>query len=187
MPCIFINFKKTTPPVPAISTILLDSTTTNGTSDMVSTQEINFLDSGGSNSNYSSGEEYNYTFNNASGQGFEIEVSGAFSFEHSSSSMWDRLGILVQATSTSSFTEANVTWLHKSAITGCPWSNSYGSGGNTSTNGWIFPRTNQYADQSTGWDGSSNIQLTNILKIKFCFYSDGSVVRPGWNLTIKAL
>ena len=186
MPCIYLNSYIYKPPVPPLSEVLLTNDTTNGQSNMISTQEINFRDSGGVGGPYSSNEEYAYTFNNTSGNGFEIDV-GNFSFEEFSSSQYDRLGI-IESNDNITFNNVTVSWLQTSSTSTCPWSSSFGgSSWNSisSYNGYIFPSNNYRATSSPlNWDGS-NIVI-NKPYIKFCFFSDGSSQFPGWDLKIIA-
>jgi len=186
MPCIYLNSYICKPPVPPLSEVRLTNTTNGGISNMVSTQEINFRDSGGLGGDYGSNQEYVYTFNNTSGNGFEIDV-GNFSFEQFTSSQYDRLGIL-ESDNGSTFYNVTVSWLQTSSNSTCPWSSSFGGTSWNSTssyNGYIFPSNNSRATSSPlNWDGSNII--INKPYIKFCFFSDGSQEFPGWDLKIIA-
>lgn len=187
MPCVcYVNSSILSSPVPPISEVLLTNATTGGTSTMVSTQEINFRDSGGTGGNYSPNELYDYTFENTSGNGFEIDV-GAFSFEQYTYNQYDRLGI-VESSNGITFNNVTISWLQTSATTTCPWSSSFGGSAWNSTssrNGYIFPSNNARAISSPlSWNGS-NIVI-NQPYIKLCFSSDNSSQFPGWDLKIIA-
>ena len=172
------------PLVPPISEVKLTSGTSGGTSTMVSTQQIEFRDSGGIGGNYSPNELYDYTFENTSGTGFEISV-GAFSFEEYTYNQYDRLGIVVSNDGVN-FSNVSVSWLQTSSTTTCPWSSSFGGSAWNSTasrNGYIFPSNNARAISSPlNWNGS-NIVITEKY-LKFCFTSDNSAQFPGWDLTV---
>ena len=174
--------------VPPISEVRLTSTTTNGTSQMVTGQEIQFRDSGGIGGPYASNENYRYTFENTTGSGFELTVVD-FQFEQYSSSQYDRLGWLESSTG-STYANVTVSWWQTSLDPVCPWSRSFGGTQWNSTGsypGYILPATVSRAQSSPlNWDGTSKVMI-NQPYLRACFFSDGSSNWPGWDITIKAL
>lgn len=171
---------------PETTEVLLNNITDNGQSDMVPDQVINFRDSGGQGGDYSINQNYEYTFHNKSGGGFNINVID-FSFEQAFTRQYDRLGIL-ESQDGITYTNVTVSWLQTSADPVCPWNSSFGGSAWDSLgsyNGYIFPSNTDRAKSSPlNWRGE-NIVIDKPY-IKFCFYSDTSTVAPGWDLKIIA-
>ena len=140
-----------------------------------------FKDSG-NDSNYSSNENYKITFDAQAGGTWTLTFN-SFEFEHSTSSMYDRLGIQTSSDGVT-FTNASISWMQKSATSTVPWSSSFaGSSWNStsSKNGYIVPENTTRAIL-LGWDQQP---LTiNDRYIRFTFFSDSSSNDPGWNITL---
>jgi hypothetical protein len=142
-----------------------------------------FQDSGQS-SDYSSSEAYEVIFD-TQGSGASI-LFNSFSFEHSTYSQYDRLGVAVSEDGTS-WSAPNIAWMQRSAASMYPWTNSFGGSAwnsSDSDNGYILPK-NEPRAILLGWDeGAFTLPQRYI---RFGFKSDGSVTDAGWNATITRL
>ena len=173
----------TDPPVPDPSseTIALD-VTTNGTTRQL-TNDTTFTDSG-SGGDYSSGENYFIVFDAGEGKNVTMLIN-SFEFEHSTSSMYDRLSIQTSDDGLN-YTNANLTGFQSSANVTYPYSTSFGgSSWNSSQShpGWIFPE-NETRYQTLGGIIADTLNLGSRY-VRFGFTSDNAAVRDGWNLTLK--
>ena len=168
------------PPPPPPSTILLNNSTTGGSTDMAPNQVITFKDSG-DDGDYSSNEYYTFIFNNTGGQSLELTFND-FTFEHSTYAMYDRLGLIVDGQN------ASIPWMQSSSTSSVPWGASFeGSAWNSSQSspGWIVPLGPTRAIL-LGWDDQAPTVIA-CTTLKFLFFSDSSVNRAGWDITIKCL
>ena len=163
--------------------IKLDAST-NGRS--YSGSQFTFRDSGGAPGDYGNSQSYMVIFDAGAGT-WDIKVN-SFDFEHSTSSMYDRLGVR-ESSDGSTWTNLVVPWMQRSATSSPPYSTSFaGSSWNSSSSddGWIFPQnTTRAILLGMPSDPYPTISL-NSRYIQFWFTSDGSATRPGWDLTLTA-
>jgi len=170
-----------TPPV--VTSFVLDADTTGSTVVLTSGVPLTFEDSGQS-SDYGNGEAYTVIFDTkGSGASF---LFNSFTFEHSTYSMYDRLGVAVSENGTS-WNAPQIPWMQTSASSMYPWTNSYGGGSWSSTsskNGYVLPKDVQRAIL-LDWDqGTFTVPQR---WIRWSFSSDSSVTRAGWNCTVTRL
>lgn len=167
------------PSVPStpVQNIALDATTTGGSTNI--TSQTTFTDSGGGG-NYDPNESYDHIFVAPVGLNASFTIND-IEFEHSSFSMYDRLGV---QSSPDGVTWTNVSFagFRSSVTTAAPWSTSFGS---PSTPGWIFPRDIGTLS-SLGGNPSQTFDVGERY-VKFTFESDGSQQERGWNLSMNAV
>jgi hypothetical protein len=173
----FIAPAPTVPSTP-VQNIALDATTTGGSTNI--TSQTTFTDSGGGGGNYNPNESYDHIFVAPSGLNASFTIND-IEFEHSSFSMYDRLGV---QSSPDGVTWTNVSFagFRSSATATAPWSTSFGS---PSTPGWIFPRDTSTLS-SLGGNPSQTFDVGQRY-VKFTFISDGSVQERGWSLSMNAV
>ena len=173
----FIAPAPTVPSTP-VQTIELDATTTGGSTNI--TSQTTFTDSGGSGGNYQRNESYDHIFVAPSGLNASFTITD-IEFEHSSFSMYDRMGV---QSSPDGITWTNVSFpgFRSSANATAPWSTSFGS---PSTPGWIFPKDTSELS-SLGGNPSQTFDVGEQY-VKFTFVSDGSQQERGWNLSMNAV
>jgi len=167
-----------TPPV--VTSFVLNAQTSGSTVVLTSGRTLKFQDSG-QNSDYSNNEAYTVTFDTR-GSGASCLFS-SFTFEHTTSSMYDRLGIAVSDDGTS-WSAPQIPWMQSSASSMYPWTSSYGGSSwnsASSTPGYILPKDTPRAIL-LGWDEGAFILPQRY--IRFSFISDGSVTAAGWRLLI---
>ena len=168
----------------ALDRFVLDANSTGSTVVLMAGVPHTFEDSG-QRSNYSSNEAYTVTFDTrGSGASF---LFNSFTFEHTESSMYDRLGVAVSENGTS-WSAPNIPWMQRSAASMYPWTSGYGGNaswnGTNAGNGYIVPK-NEPRAILLGWDeGAFTLPQRYI---RWSFYSDGSVTMAGWNCTITRL
>ena len=170
-----------TPPV--VTSFVLNASTTGSTVVLTSGTPLTFQDSGRS-SDYSNSESYTVIFDTkGSGASF---LFNSFTFEHSTYSMYDRLGVAVSDSGTS-LSAPQIPWMQTSASSMFPWTNSYGGGTWSSTsskNGYVVPM-NESRAILLNWDqGAFTLPQRYVW---WSFYSDVSVTRPGWSATVTRL
>ena len=208
-----------TPPVPAVpevpevpATTITYNNTVDGTVGLVSDFDVAnnvspmvlgngykvFFDDGGLSNDYSTSHSRHATFDAGAGNCIYIKVN-SFEFEHSSFSMYDRLGITVSDTvsglSSSSGNLSNTDsqlsqYLYASSSTnpstfwGTSWTSSNGGYGNSG--GWIFPNTSSGNDVKGNTFGGLNTwyKLSSKRYCRFWFKSDGSSTEPGWSILV---
>lgn len=168
-------------------TVLLNNTTNNTTRNL--TNNTSFFDSGNSGGNYNNSENYQITFDAQAGYTVKITVND-FSFEHTTSRMYDRLGIH-GSNDGATFTPLSVQWLQTSASTvGAGNEFFFGNNSWNSTgadNGWILPDNTPRAILLGGVPNNTfpaDIN-TGYRYIRFYFFSDGSSTEPGWDMTLQ--
>jgi hypothetical protein len=164
-------------------TVILNSITNGSIRSL--TNATTFLDSGGSGGDYTGNENYSITFDAGVGYDTKITVND-FQFEHSTFSMYDRLGI--QGSNDGiTFTNLNVQWLQSSAITTPPYGNSFAGGSSGAASyGWIVPKDASIAILIGGVPGNTFPAdiVTAYRYIRFYFNSDGSINDIGWDITL---
>jgi hypothetical protein len=169
---------------------------------------VNFYDDNGPGSDYSSGQNSSITFE-STGTSVFIKIN-SFNFEHSSTRLWDRLGIQA-SDDLNDFgnVDANLNKLKSPILSPALYQSRVTS---TSTSGPISATTNGSAyynlnnglgDASGGFifgsTSSGNDEkgrnfsglLNTWLEIKcryvhFYFYSDSSVVESGWDMLVSS-
>jgi hypothetical protein len=170
-----------TPPV--VTYLVLNAASSGRTVVLTSGRTLTFQDSG-QNSDYSNNEAYTVTFDTR-GSGASCLFS-SFTFEHTTSSMYDRLGIAVSGDGTS-WSAPQIPWMQTSSSSMYPWGGSYG--GNSwnspgSNNGYIVPK-NESRAILLGWDeGAFTLPQRYI---RWGFKSDSSVTAAGWDCRITRL
>ena len=149
-----------------------------------------FRDSGGEPGDYGNSESFLIIFDAGTTGGvpntWTIKVND-FSFEHSTVSMYDRLGVQ-ESTNGSLWTNLSVPWMQASATTSPPWSTSFaGSSWNSSSSdeGGLFPSDTTRAIL-LGMPAQDATITVNSRYLRFWFVSDGSSTRPGWDLTLES-
>lgn len=160
-----------------------------------------FTDDGGLTANYTTSHSRHATFD--AGEGNCIYINPiAFKFEHTTYSMYDRLGITCSNTidglSSSSGNLSSVDsslsqYLYQSSennplsFWGTSWvsvNGPHGTGG-----GWIFPNTDGVDGVLDVKSNDNSIWINTWYKIdaryvRFWFKSDGSTTEPGWNILV---
>ena len=162
----YCTAKRTSVTLPSSANISLNNFT-NGTLQQL-TNLTTFTDSGGPNNTYNANENYSIAFDAGIGRTINMDPV-SFSFEHTSSQMYDRMGIQVSDDGVI-YKNVIVPWMVKSATATPPYSNSFG----TKSNGYIFPGTDQ---------NRAPVQFGKRF-VKFFFFSDGSSQMDGWNLRL---
>ena len=175
---------------PPVTYFALTAANSGSTVKVSAGSPLTFTDSGGSGSDYQNAENYWVVFDCGSG-GAAISFQSTFIFEHSTYSMYDRLGIQTSDSNIgATFTNVSVPWLQTSATTSPPWSASYGGSSwssSASKNGWVLP-LNAARARSLGWDDVLDRSFTLSQRyVRFWFTSDSSVTKPGWVATITRL
>ena len=111
---------------PPVTQFALTAANSGSTVKVSAGSPLTFTDSGGSGSDYKNSENYWVVFDCGSG-GAAISFQSNFIFEHSTYSMYDRLGIQsAPANVGASFDNISVPWMQTSASTSPPWSTSFG-------------------------------------------------------------
>jgi predicted RecA/RadA family phage recombinase len=179
-----VTAKRDTTFLTSSETVILNNTSNNTTRNL--TNSTTFVDSGNTGGNYTSNENYSITFDAQSGYTAKVVVN-SIAFEHSTSRMYDRLGIQGSNDGVN-FTNLSVTWLQTSSTSSPTWSeffagnNSWNSTG--SDNGYIFPKDTTRAALLSS--GSFPVTLnTGYRYIRFYFRSDTSATDSGWNMTLS--
>ena len=140
----FPDFRKTFPDNPQV---LLNDSTTGTFHAVYPGSPLKFYDEGGAYGDYSGRSDYIITFDAGLGNHISNITINSFEFEHSTSRMWDRLGIQVSNDGTNFInlgpgSGIDVEWLQTSSNPSPPWSTSFGGTSYVSaasTNGWILP------------------------------------------------
>ena len=201
-----------TPPVPEVpATSINYNSTADGNNALVSDFDVAnnvsplvlnngarlFTDDGGLNNDYSTSHSRHITYDAGSGNKILVNIR-AFEFEHSTYSMYDRLGITCSNTvsglslSSGNLSSADSTlsqYLYQSSSSspgsfwGSSWTSSnggYGTGG-----GWIFPSssgTDSKGNNNSGW--INTWYEIDARYVRFWFKSDGSATEPGWDILV---
>ena len=139
-------------------TTLVELTSFNSLSIVDITSPILFTDSGGENGNYSSNENYSIIFNSGSSTNTIVVNINETDFEHGSSSYYDVMQVY--------YGSDGVNWTTYSGFTTNP-SQNYDKVPDNIGNG-VLPYT---LDLGTQY-------------IKFTFYSDYSITKPGWKIIL---
>ncbi len=139
-------------------TTLVELTYFNSSSIVDITSPILFTDSGGENGNYSSNENYGINFNSGSSTNTLIVYIYYTDFEHGSSSYYDFMQVY--------YGSDGVNWTKYNGFTTNP-SQNYDKVPDNIGNG-VLPYT---LDLGTQY-------------IKFTFYSDASITKPGWKIIL---
>jgi len=180
----YATARRTSTTLPSFETVILNNTT-NGTTRSL-TNNTTFTDSGGGGS-YNSNENYSITFD--AGAGYTVNATvNSFGFEHSTSRMYDRLGIQT-STDGVSYNNISVQWLQTSSTTTPPYSTSFGGASwnsGASDNGWVLPKDEPRAILLGGVPSNTFPALINLgtRYVRFYFFSDGSAQDDGWNITL---
>ena len=202
-----------TPEVPAVPPSLINYNSTNsGTiTNLTATYDYaaspanrvlgnsyeTMADDGGLGSDYSTSHSRCITYD--AGLGNKIMINPVnFTTEHSSFSMYDRIGITSSnAQSTLSNSSSNLSssdstlsqYLYQSSSSnpstfwGPSWTS--GNGGYGTGGGWLFPSssgTDSKGNNNSAW--VNQWYIINSRYIKVFFKSDGSATEPGWNFRI---
>ena len=201
-----------TPPVPEVpATTINYNTTADGNNALVSDFDVGnnvsplvlgngarlFTDDGGLNSDYSTSHSRHITYDAGAGNKILINPR-SFEFEHSSYSMYDRLGITssntVSGLSLSSGNLSNADsplsqhlYQSSSSSPSSLWGSSWtsGNGGYGTGGGWIFPSssgTDSKGNNNNGW--INTWYEIDSRYIRFYFKSDGSATEPGWDILV---
>ena len=156
-----------------------------------------FTDDGGLISDYSTSHSRHATFDAGAGNCIYINVRD-FEFEHSTFSMYDRLGITcantvsglsVSSGNLSSVDSSLSQYLYQStqASPSVFWGTSWvsGNGGYGTGGGWIFPNTagtDVKGNNNSGW--INTWYKIDTRYVRFWFKSDGSATEPGWDILV---
>ena len=200
------------PAVPA--TTILYNSTADGNNALVSDFDVGnnvsplalgngsrlFTDDGGLNNNYTTSHSRHITYDAGAGNCIYINPRD-FRFEHSSFSMYDRLGITASNTvSGLSLSSGNLNdtispnlspnlYASSSTSPSTLWGTSWTAlnGGYGNNGGWIFPNrcdnTNDVkGNNNSGW--IDNWYKINARYVRFYFKSDGSATEPGWDILV---
>jgi hypothetical protein len=151
-----------------------------------------FRDSGNVSVDYGSGQEYCAAFDAGVGQTWTLkfvtdpkDVSTFFEFEHSTFSMYDRLGVQ-QSTDGINWENMRVSWMQTSSAERVPWGESFGGSSwnsSRSVNGWILPKDVPRA-ALLGYKDDSVENASRF--VRFCFISDTSTTAAGWNIEMTS-
>ena len=170
---------------------------------------IRFQDSGGTGAGYSSGESYDITFYAGPGETIKIiiDASSSWQFEHSTFSLYDRLGFQTSTDGTTFTNGPNIIGMEQSATSTAPWSTSYLPSAQPA--GYIFPKefdgaapfvfsaTHTQGNPTANDDGvqmdlsgvnggTPKVYDTSNSYIKFFFESDGVPNFDGWNFIVSS-
>jgi len=181
----YATCRRTSTTLPTSESVALNNTT-NGTTRGI-TNNTTFTDSGVAGT-YQPNENYSITFDAGSGYTVNLTIN-SFGFEHTTSRMYDRLGIQT-STDGVSFNNISVQYLQTSANTTPPYSTSFGGASWNSTasyNGWILPKDEPRAILLGGVPSNTFPALLPLgtRYVRFYFFSDGSAQDDGWNITIQ--
>tara|TARA_R110001599_G_scaffold320831_1_gene531196 strand:- start:7393 stop:11319 length:3927 start_codon:yes stop_codon:yes gene_type:complete len=201
-----------TPPVPEVpATTINYNTTADGNNALVSDFDVAnnvsplvlnngsrlFTDDGGLTNDYTTSHSRHITYDAGSGNKILVNIR-SFEFEHSTYSMYDRLGITCSDTvSGLSLSSGNLSnadsllsqYLYQSSSSspssfwGSSWTASnggYGTGG-----GWILPSssgTDSKGNNNSGW--INTWYEIDARYVRFWFKSDGSATEPGWDILV---
>jgi hypothetical protein len=180
----YATARRTSVLTPNFETVILNNTT-NGTTRGL-TNNTTFTDSGGGGA-YNPNENYSITFD--AGTGYTVNATvNSFGFEHTTSQMYDRLGIQT-STDGVSFNNISVQWLQTSSTTTPPYSGSFGGASwnsGASDFGWILPKDEPRAILLGGVPSNTFPALINLgtRYVRFYFFSDGSAQDDGWDITL---
>ena len=156
-----------------------------------------FTDDGGLNANYSTSHSRHATFDAGAGNCIYINPR-AFEYEHSTYSMYDRMGITCSNTigglslssgNLSSVDSSLSQYLYQSSNSSPSsfWGTSWvsGNGGYGTGGGWIFPNTDGTdvkGNNNSGW--INTWYKIDARYVRFWFKSDGSATEPGWDILV---
>lgn len=149
------------------------------------TNDTTFVDNG-VNSPYSDNQNYQITFDAGAGYTTKMTIND-FSFEHSSTRLYDRLGIQVSNDNVE-FTNYNIPWGQRSNSDNPPYGSyffenaSWNSAG--SSPGPVLPENTPRAIL-LGAPGFPTVLDTGHRWIRFYFYSDPVTTDAGWNMTLQ--
>jgi hypothetical protein len=159
--------------------IFLDSTTTGSVVNVGASDLFELYDSGGPDDNYNGDELYTITFNLQNVPGVKLRFND-FDFEHSSSFLWDRLGLQVSNDGVT-YQNINVEWFHQTVTQPPPW-DAIITG---DRNGWIVPEDEKEA-KKLGMPEDKIVVIQNTPFIKFTFKSDLFTQKDGWHISISS-
>jgi len=198
------NIDVVTPAVPASSILYND--TADGNVALVSDFDISnnvspmalgngaklFTDDGGLGSDYSTSHTRHATFD-AGGDNNCIYINiRNFEFEHSSYSMYDRLGITcgntVRELSTGGGNLTNADsdlsqWFYKASNSIPFWSSSRAASNNYG-NGYILPNKTGSDIKRNTFGGLNTWYKIDARYVRFYFHSDGSATEAGWDILV---
>jgi len=196
------NITATETPITNVGALLLTSGTNGGILSFPlgnadtgnnAVSAINFADSGGTGGNYGPNENYTYTFDAGAGNTINAVIT-SFEYEHSNFAMYDRASIQVSNDGIN-FSNINVPWFNKSAISTFPYGDSYGGGGGqtNSYDGWIMPQNTTTAQSLWNNNPATTGTLTfpatintGFRFVKYNFRSDFGTNKAGWNIQFQA-
>jgi len=151
------------------------------------TNNTTFTDNNlGSGGDYSNGQNYQITFDAGAGYTTNVTVND-FAFEHTSTRMYDRLGIQVSNDNVE-YIDYQIPWGQRSNDDTPPYSSyffenaSWNSAG--SSPGPILPENTPRAIL-LGASGFPNVLNTAHRYVRFYFLSDGSAGELGWDMTLQ--
>ena len=201
-----------TPPVPEVpATSTNYNTTADGSVALVSDFDVAnnvspmvlgngsklFTDDGGLPSDYSTSHSRHATFDAGAGNKILINIR-SFTFEHSTYSMYDRLGITCSntisglSTSSGNLSSADSTlsqYLYQSSQSSPSsfWGTSWvsGNGGYGTGGGWILPNTDGTdvkGNNNSGW--INTWYEIDARYVRFWFISDGSATEEGFDILV---
>lgn len=159
--------------------IFLDSTTTDNVVNVGASDLFELYDSGGPDNDYNSDELYTITFNLQNVPGVKLRFND-FDFEHSGSSLWDRLGLEVSNDGVT-YQNINVEWFEQTIAQTAPWGTVKTGNGN----GWIVPEDEKEA-KDLGMPQDKILVIQNTPFIKFTFRSDFTTQKDGWHISISS-
>jgi hypothetical protein len=150
-----------------------------------------FVDDGGLSSNYSTSHSRHITYDAGLHNYIYINIR-SFEFEHTSYSMYDRLGITcsnsISGLSTSSGNLSTTTSSlsqHLYASSNSSPSSLWGTSFSENNGGWILPSssgTDSKGKNNSGW--INQWYKINTRYVRFYFKSDGSATEPGWDILV---
>lgn len=179
----YATARRTTIYNPNSATVLLTEETNNSVIGL--TNDTTFTDSGAGGS-YGNNQNYQITFDAGAGYTTNVTVND-FAFEHTSTRMYDRLGIQVSNDNVE-FVNYEIPWGQRSDNDTPPYDSyffenaSWNSVG--SSPGPILPENTPRAIL-LGASGFPNILNTNHRYVRFYFFSDSSSPDSGWNMTLQ--
>jgi len=150
-----------------------------------------FADDGGLSSDYSTSHSRHITYDAGLHNYIHINIR-SFEFEHTSYSMYDRLGITcsnsISGLSTSSGNLSTTTSSlsqHLYASSNSSPSSLWGTSFSENNGGWILPSssgTDSKGKNNSGW--INQWYKINTRYVRFYFKSDGSSTKPGWDILV---
>lgn len=179
----YATARRTTTYNPDSDTVLLTEETNNSVVGL--TNNTTFTDSGGGG-NYGNNQNYQITFDAGAGYTTNITVND-FNFEHTTTRMYDRLGIQVSNDGVE-YTNYNILWGQTSNVEEPPYGSYFFENSNWNSEGSypgpILPQNTPRAIL-LGAEAFPATLNTGHRYVRFYFFSDSSSNASGWDMLLQ--